>query len=669
MSGCGARRGPPHRGVGTSAAAAALAALVLALALGCAGGRGREVLIYYTASLDGHLDGCTCFGYPTAGLVKTARLLRGRDRGSSLLLDAGDLYEAGPNAFLAGELGAAYRELGYDAVAAGEQDSSNGLEAFKADAAAGLFRAQNLAVDGRAVGSAQPMVFERGGIRIMVVAITGPESFDLYPAEFRARLSFRPADEVVESALASGQPADFAILLYHGSAAKAAALASRHPRLGAAIVGHERKLIDGESSVPIYSPGEDGNRVGMLRLRLTGSGAAKLDNKFALFDYVKDADDPAIRERVMRYNEYFVKSTGLERDVEASPGSGASGAFEFSYFYSPNCRSCLDFLGKRLPALSESTSTLIKAHKRNILDPAELEALDAELAKRGLEPSAFPVVVAAGGVLQGESEIDAHFEELVRGARLVSSPSTVGWGAEALKKGSSLVLVPVLAAGLLDGINPCAFTTIIFLLSSLALAGRGRKQILLIGACFTASVLVTYTAIGAGAFAILRSGEAFPLLARILRYGMALALLVFAALSFADFLRALAGRSGEMILQLPESAKLRIHAAIRDRRRAGGLILSSLALGALVATFELGCTGQVYLPTIVYLIKAEKGLRGYGYLVLYNLAFILPLVLVFIGAYLGLGSARLAELFKRRLATVKAATALLFLVFAVLIVL
>ena len=86
------------------------AALAAVLLLGLAGiaavavlapspARGSRVDIYYTASLDGHLDGCTCFGYPTAGLVKTGRFLRARDRASSLFLDAGDLYEAGPNAF------------------------------------------------------------------------------------------------------------------------------------------------------------------------------------------------------------------------------------------------------------------------------------------------------------------------------------------------------------------------------------------------------------------------------------------------------------------------------------------------------------------------------------------------------------------------------------------
>ncbi len=52
-------------------------------------------------------------------------------------------------------------------------------------------------------------------------------------------------------------------------------------------------------------------------------------------------------------------------------------------------------------------------------------------------------------------------------------------------------------------------------------------------------------------------------------------------------------------------------------------------LGFLVSVFELACTGQVYLPTIVYLVRTERQLGGYLYLGLYNLGFIAPLLGVF----------------------------------------
>ena len=72
-------------------------------------------------------------------------------------------------------------------------------------------------------------------------------------------------------------------------------------------------------------------------------------------------------------------------------------------------------------------------------------------------------------------------------------------------------VVAVAAAGLLDGVNPCAFTTLIFLLASLALAGRGRREVLAIGAFFSLAVFLTYLAIGLGFFAALRAAAVVPL--------------------------------------------------------------------------------------------------------------------------------------------------------------
>ena len=56
----------------------------------------------------------------------------------------------------------------------------------------------------------------------------------------------------------------------------------------------------------------------------------------------------------------------------------------------------------------------------------------------------------------------------------------------------------VLSAALIDGVNPCAFATIIFFLSYLHIARRSRREILQVGAAFIIGVFVTYFAMGAG---------------------------------------------------------------------------------------------------------------------------------------------------------------------------
>ncbi|NOY07711.1 MAG: hypothetical protein GXP33_02585 [Spirochaetes bacterium] len=53
---------------------------------------------------------------------------------------------------------------------------------------------------------------------------------------------------------------------------------------------------------------------------------------------------------------------------------------------------------------------------------------------------------------------------------------------------------------------------------------------------------------------------------------------------------------------------------------------SSILLGILVSIFELASTGQVYLPSIIYLIRVKRDTAGYLLLLLYNIGFIIPLL-------------------------------------------
>jgi len=309
----------------------------------------------------------------------------------------------------------------------------------------------------------------------------------------------------------------------------------------------------------------------------------------------------------------------------------------------------------------------------NILDPGVYEAYRQLLQSRGERERAFPALLVGSRLLQGEREIRERLRQAVQEARAPGlsgppAPPTSGlpdsWSRGLL--GGKLALLPILAAGLLDGVNPCAFTTLVFLLSALALAGRSRRQTLWIGVCFTAAVFLTYLAIGAGLLQGVRLAGAFPVVGAALRWLLIAGLAVLAALSLYDYYLVRSGRSKEILLQLPDRFKQRIHRDIRERSRAAGLVTSSLALGFLVAVFELACTGQVYFPTLVYLVRIRPDAGSFFYLLLYNLGFILPLGAVFLLAYLGVGSQRLAGFARRSLAGVKLALAVLFLGLAVL---
>jgi cytochrome c biogenesis protein CcdA len=95
-------------------------------------------------------------------------------------------------------------------------------------------------------------------------------------------------------------------------------------------------------------------------------------------------------------------------------------------------------------------------------------------------------------------------------------------------------------------------------------------------------------------------------------------------------------------------------------------VASSLVLGFTVSLFELACTGQVYFPTLVYLHQVRRDAGSLSYLLLYNFAFILPLLVVFALSYWGISSQRLGRWVQGSMKPVKLLLTALFLGLAVL---
>ncbi|MCK5399824.1 hypothetical protein KAJ26_07335, partial [bacterium] len=120
-------------------------------------------------------------------------------------------------------------------------------------------------------------------------------------------------------------------------------------------------------------------------------------------------------------------------------------------------------------------------------------------------------------------------------------------------------LSAVIIGGLIDGVNPCAFTTILFFISFLTLIKRTKKEVLITGISFCTAIFLSYLLIGIGLVAVLRSLNFIETLSKILYLVMGIIVLVFAVLSFYDYFKFKAGKSGEAILQLPDYLKKKAH--------------------------------------------------------------------------------------------------------------
>jgi hypothetical protein len=223
-------------------------------------------------------------------------------------------------------------------------------------------------------------------------------------------------------------------------------------------------------------------------------------------------------------------------------------------------------------------------------------------------------------------------------------------------------VLTVIGAGLIDGYNPCAITVLIFFISLLVLRSRSKKDILFVGGAFTIGIGVSYFLLGVGLFTIISKWKYFDQIAKwvyLVTAGVTLALVI---ITLGDYIKARRGKLKDMTLQLSGAEKKTIHSLLRNPK-VQGLSIFSFLVAFPVSIVEFSCTGQTYLPTIVY-IFSMPGLkaRAFGYLTLYNVMFVLPLIVIVYFAYRGTTSERITHWFTNNISRIKLVTGIIFLV-------
>jgi cytochrome c biogenesis protein CcdA/glutaredoxin len=359
-------------------------------------------------------------------------------------------------------------------------------------------------------------------------------------------------------------------------------------------------------------------------------------------------------------------------EATTSPEKADKPPIHLAYFYQPGCQECdriqlaLNYLRDQYPQLNVCSL--------NVREQAPLaewlgEQAEVPVGKRLTAPAVF----VGDDALVGEELHTGSLEALL--ARYADSGTKricTGWEAASEETVSGIIerfrsfsLPTVLVAGLVDGLNPCAFATLVFFISYLTFMGREGREVLLAGGAFAAAVFLTYLGVG---FGVLKFLASLPFLDAVSRwiYGFTAVLcLALAVGSFYDWWQARRGKAKDMRLAMPTRLRRRVNQAIRERAGAKAFVPVTFVTGVVVSVIELACTGQVYLPTILFVLGVPEMQAQAGfYLVLYNLMFILPLVVVFVLAYFGTTSQQLGLLIHRHTAKVKLATAALFLLLA-----
>jgi cytochrome c biogenesis protein CcdA len=355
--------------------------------------------------------------------------------------------------------------------------------------------------------------------------------------------------------------------------------------------------------------------------------------------------------------------------------AGSLPSIHVFFFDAPGCPTCAGV--QRFVEEKIAPDPQVVLHRVDVHKPEGLELGEAILTVAGIGPDVLP---AAPAILVGSTYRDkGGFDpqavlEAIERARSTGTPDYTeraqrirGLARQSLSaKYRRWGFLTVVGAGLLDGINPCAFATLVFFLSYLSFAGGGRRAMVTVGLLYAAGVYVAYFAFGLGLLHAVMSLEAFPLVRRVLYGVIGAACMVFAGVSVYDFRQLRAGNVGAVKLQLPTALKRQTHHAIRHGLRSPALAVGAFVAGALVSLLEFACTGQVYIPTLIYLSSLSETRRiAVAWLALYCGLFITPLLVLLGLAVGGVSSKRLAQAAQAQASRTKLLMALFFVLCAV----
>lgn len=347
------------------------------------------------------------------------------------------------------------------------------------------------------------------------------------------------------------------------------------------------------------------------------------------------------------------------------------------FFYSESCKDCQEVKTQVLPLLQDKYGLKLEIIELEISSLPNFELLLKLERQAGRRIDKTPPLILIGqDILEGAAAIRESLDDIIRKYQAQGGtdfpdkvlPRVLRGEPSVTEEFRKLSLAALISGALVDGINPCAFTTLIFLISYLAFIGRQGKQLLFSGFLFSFGVFAAYFSAGAGVFEAINQLHAFQFVDKALRWLAFLMSVVFGLLNLHDFLALKTGKNERLKLGLGDHLKQKIHAVIRTEKQAVGY-LRSFFLGAAVGLLELPCTGQVYFP-IIMMVREMSPVRvkAIAYMLLYNFIFILPLLAVFVGAYYGLSNQIMTKLVRDHLAKVKLLTALFFFGLALLLV-
>lgn len=236
----------------------------------------------------------------------------------------------------------------------------------------------------------------------------------------------------------------------------------------------------------------------------------------------------------------------------------------------------------------------------------------------------LPVVFVGRSFLAGEAEIREHLSEMLDqyatgGLTYEDTRSYVEKTRESQQLAISLPVIMVAAA--VDSVNPCAIGVALLLLCFAELAGS-RRRLIEVGMTYVIAVYLTYFALGLGLISVISLSGLAYWFAKI----MGAVAIIVGLVDIKDWVK-----GEDFCVNIPAKFRPTVMSIA-----AKASLPACFVMGSLVALVELPCTGAVYVSITSMLARSELSSVGLLYLAIYNLVFVLPLVIIVLAVHAGI---------------------------------
>jgi cytochrome c biogenesis protein CcdA len=279
-----------------------------------------------------------------------------------------------------------------------------------------------------------------------------------------------------------------------------------------------------------------------------------------------------------------------------------------------------------------------------------------------LDSVSTPIIFVGQESFAGEEAILDAFNN----GRLVTLMTTQSLLTPVQAPLADFSLITFILLGLVDSVNPCAIAMLLMFISLLNFSTK-KRVILSVAFTYIGTIFVSYFLFGTVLYQVLTTIPGASLLVQLVPWVIITLAAILLVLNGYDFIVTYLERYDMVKNQLPKGIKRfnqRLMKAFTQKMEEGSpaVYFITFLVALIVSATEFLCTGQAYLTAILHLIQSSTLVaRGIALLLIYNVIFVLPLILITVIAVKANSIMGVSIFMRERLHWIKLFNALVFL--------